>query len=118
MADREVALPAGVARVGRRQPLADFQTRPVGGQRGASGPPAPSTSPSLFWLTDRSRCQPALPGSAAASRCADFQTRPVGGQRGRQVPLRAEHVAQFVMADRQVALPAGVARVGRRQPLR
>ena len=40
----------------------------------------------------------------------------VGGAGGGQVPGRHRHIPQLVVADRQVALPAGVGRVGGGQP--
>ena len=69
------------------------------------------------WLTERSRCQPALPGSACGQTLADRERGAVGLQRRREVALRAQHVADLVVRHRQVALPAGVAGIGLRQAL-
>ncbi len=43
--------------------LASYADRAAG-----RSPAATATSPTLSWLTDRSRCQPALPGSAPVRR--------------------------------------------------
>ena len=52
-----------------------------------------------------------LPGSAFARRSAIACKGPVARQRRRQVALRLLHVADPVVRDREVALPAGVAGV-------
>ena len=103
--------------------------RPRPGARRSPGlagrPPAPParspwatcTSPILLWLTERSRCQPALPGSAAARRSLIARARLVGASAAAQVALGDLHVADLVVADREVALPAGVAGVGGGQAL-
>jgi len=68
MADREVALPESVARIGRRQPRANFQTRPVGGQRGGQIPlRAEHVADSI--MADR---EVALPAGVARSLAAQL----------------------------------------------
>ena len=62
---------------------------------------------SLAYDTERSRCQPALPGSDFARRAVA-----VGGQRAGEVALRDPHVAHFIVGHREIALPAGVAGIG------
>ena len=58
-----------------------------------------------------------MPGSDCASRSADGEAVAVGLERAGKVALRHLHVANFVVRHRQIALPAGVAGIGLRQPL-
>ena len=76
-----------------------------------------ATSASLTFDTIRSRCHSALLGSCAASFSADGELVLVGLERRLQIAPRALHVADLVEADREVALPLGVARVLRGQLL-
>ena len=52
-----------------------------------------------------------MPGSAFARRSLIVERGLVAGQRRRQVALRLLHVADLVVRDREVALPAGVSGV-------
>ena len=97
VADREVALPLGVARVGAasrsaiaRLGLVRLAARP------ADRPARDRTSPILLWLTERSRCHSALPGSRAASRSAIARLAWYASQRAAQIALRDLHVADPV----------------------
>jgi hypothetical protein len=76
----------------------------------AFSPASLNVLPSLAYDTDRSRCQPALPGSDGA--LCDGEAVAVGLQRARPVALRDLHVAHLVVRHRQIALPAGVAGIG------
>ena len=59
-----------------------------------------------------------MPGSDFASRSADDEAVAVGRQRARKVALRDLHVADLVVRHREIALPAGVAGIGLRQPVK
>ena len=52
----------------------------------------------LVVRTDRSRCQPALPGSALARRSTDIMRGLIARQRGGEIALRHLHVADLVYA--------------------
>ena len=80
-------------------------------------PWAARTSPSLFQLTERSRCHSALPGSAAARLVADVLACGEGLEGAGEVALGRAHVAELVPADGEVALPLGVAGVGGGEPV-
>src|SRR5258707_1288357 len=64
--------------------------------------------PTLSWETDRSRCQPALAGSCAVQMLGNGQGGPIGRKGPAKVALSAQGVADFVVRNRQVALPVGV----------
>ena len=74
----------------------------------ARSPCAVRTSPSLSWLTDRSRCHAAFPGSCSRQTFLDRQSGAVFPQRSRKIPLRRQNIAEPFMAYRQVPLPRRV----------
>ena len=79
-------------------------------------PCATSTSPILSWLTERSRCHSVLAGSRAAS--ASAIASPCGTPRAPPARRPApQHVADPVVAHREVALPLGVGRISLRTRL-
>ena len=91
----EVALPAGIAGVGLGQALSDGEDGLVGRRAPPAGCPAPrSTSPILLCDTERSRCHPALPGSALAMGSAIAAAVLVEPQGVRQAALRQGDVAR------------------------
>ena len=62
--------------------------------------------------TERSRCHPALPGSALARRSAMRKAVAIGVQRVGQVALGHKHIAHLLVGDREIALPSGIAGIG------
>ena len=58
-----------------------------------------------------------MPGSDFARRSANGEAVGIGFQRGFEIALRHLHVADLVVADREIALPARIAGVGLRQAL-
>ena len=93
----QVALPLGVARVAGGEPLANREAGLVRLRaRPSRSPCATRTSPILLWLTERSRCHSALPGSAAASRSRMARLAWYASSAPGEIALRSLHVADLV----------------------
>ena len=83
----------------------------------ARSPRACATSPTRLYATARSRCQPVLAGSSAASRSKMARYCAIRLLRRRQVAASLRHATDPAVRDRQLPLPAGVGRIQRGQPL-
>ena len=85
----------GVAGIGLRQPLGDGEIVAVGLERAGKVALLHLHVANFWYDTDRSRCQPALPGSDCASRSSDGKAVAVGLERAGQVALLHLHVANL-----------------------
>ncbi len=99
-------------RIGLGETVSNGEAVAEGFQASARFPCTTSTSPTLSWETERSLCHPALPGSALARRSAIARLSWKDLQGFGQISLRHEHIAHPIVGDREIALPAGVARIG------
>ena len=117
MADREVALPQGIAGIARCEGLPDGEAGLIGVERPGLVPARHAYVADPF-VAGR---QVALPlGIAGVARCeglTDGEAGLIGVGRAREVPLLPANVADPRVVDREVALPQGVAGVARHEGL-
>ena len=112
VADRQVALPPGVARIGGGQLLGDRDAGLVARERGLQIALGLLHFADLF-MADRQVALP--PGIARIGRdqlLADRDAGLVARERRLQVAMGSLQVADHFVDDRQLALPPGVARIG------
>ena len=106
-ADREVALPLGVARVLRGQLLGDGEPVLVGLQRRLQIAPRALHVADLSKLTERSRCHSAVARVLRGTLFRCFQDRLIRCRRSGEVTSGDAHIAKTAIGDHQVPLIAG-----------